>query len=367
MVKSGAVVRGTLDLVLMGVLALGLAALTGCGSSASGGGGGGTAPTGALASGGATIAYAVQGYEETDESVVGLAIGGSGSVASTSTLALPSALIVGAVATDSSGQIYVGGDLVPGFEILVYAAGATGTATPVRTITLNALNNVFFDPMSMQVDASGNLYVLSSSGSVAVFGPTANGAATPTQLLSTSGLIQLFSMAIDGTGKIYLSGATDTNGEILVYAAGATGGAAPAQTILSPAFTSTSTSETLTVFWGLGLDASNNLYAVLDTENLDSSGDVTSESAEVQEFAEGATGQATPVKTIGGSDTGITFGAGLRLDKAGNFYLANESDSGGTVVASLLGFGPNASGNVAPGLKLSSSTLTSPAPEIAVQ
>ncbi len=339
--------------------------MSGCGSSGSGGGGG-TAPTGALATGGATIAYSVQGYEETGETLVGLEIGGSGSIASTSTLALPSGLIVGAVATDSSGQIYVGGTLNPGYEILVYAAGATGTgtATPVRTITLDTLNE--FSPISMQVDASGNLYVLSASGSVAVFGPTASGEATPTQLISTSGLIEVFSMAIDGTGKIYLSAATETNGEILVYAAGATGSAAPAQTILSPAFTSTSNGGTLSIFWGLGLDSSGNLYAVMDTENFDSSGDTTSESAEVQEFAEGATGQATPLKTISGSATGITFGAGLRFDKAGNFYLANESESGSTVTASLLGFGPNASGNVTPGVELTSGALSSPIPEIAV-
>jgi hypothetical protein len=362
-------VRGTLDVVLVGGLALGLVALTGCGSSGNSGGGGGgggtTAPTGALASGGATTLYAIENYYEPNESILQFSLSGAGSVSPTSTLLAPTTLIVGAVATDSSGQIYVGGALNPGYEILVYAAGASGAATPLRTITLDAEGE--FYPVSMTVDASGKLYAAGESqdgsfSGVAVFDATANGAATPIQLIQNAGVQEPLSMAVDTSGKVYLSGLTDTSGEIVVFAAGATGNATPIQTISTVAATST----TVTVFWGLAVDASGDLYTVQDTETGDSSGDVTGMTAEIEEFAAGATGSPTPIKTISGSKTGLALGGGMRVDGVGNIYLANEVLAGTTVTNDLLAFGPNASGNVAPGLDLSSTALTSPAPEIAV-
>ena len=367
--KSGAMVRGTLDVVLMGVLALGLAALTGCGGINTGGSlfGGTPPPTGALAAGGAKDIYAVQtNGDESNESVLGFSLSGTGNVTPTSTLLPPPSLVVGSVTTDSTGQIYVGGNLNPGYVILVYAAGASGAATPVRTITLDALGE--FYPISMTVDASGKLYVAGgetedTNGGVAVFAADANGAATPLQLITNADLLEPLSMAVDTTGQIYLSGLTETKGEILVFAAGATGTPTPIHTISAPASSSTQVNS----FWGLAVDSQGSLYAVLDTENVDSSGHLTSVSAEIQKYLAAEIGNAAPATTIGGSSTGLGFGAGLRLDSAGNLYVANETLSGTTSSYNLLGFGPSASGNVAPGLELSSSSLTAPAPEIAVQ
>jgi hypothetical protein len=362
-VNLKAMVRGTLDLFLMGGLVLGVMTLTGCGSAS--GGGGGTSATGALASGGATTLYAIQtNHDESNESILQFSLSGSGSVAPTSTLLPPATLVVGAVATDSAGQIYVGGNLNPGYVILVYAAGASGAATPLRTITLDAEGE--FYPISMTVDASGKIYVAGSlEGSfsgVAVFDATANGAATPLQMIQNTDVQEPLSMAVDAAGKVYLSGLTETGGAILVFAAGSTGNVSPLQTISTIPATSTS----VTAFWGLAVNGYGDLYTVQNTETADLSGHITGVTAEVEEFAAGATGSPAPIKTISGSKTGLAFGGGLRLDSAGNLYLANEVLSGNTVTYDLLGFGPSASGNVAPGVDLSSSSLTSPEPEIAV-
>jgi hypothetical protein len=359
-------VRGTLDVVLMGVLTLGLVALTGCEGIHTGGTllAGGPAPTGALAAGGAKNIYAVQtNGDESNESILEFSLGGSGSVTPTSTLLPPPSLVVGSVATDSTGQIYVGGNLNPGYVILVYAAGSSGAATPVRTITLGE-----FYPISMTVDASGKLYVAggvteNTNGGVAVFAADAHGAATPLQMITNADLLEPLSMTVDTAGQIYLSGLTATNGEILVFAAGATGSATPIHTISAPASSSTQ----IVSFWGLAVDSQGSLYAVQDTETMAYYGGPTSVSSEIQKYLAEEIGNAAPAMTISGSMTGLGFGGGLRLDSAGNLYLANETLSGTTSTYNLLGFGPNASGNVAPGLELSSSLLTSPAPEVAVQ
>ncbi len=61
MVKSGAIVRGTLDVVLVAVITLGLVALAGCATEKPGGSLlEPPPPTGALAAGGAKDIYAVQ-------------------------------------------------------------------------------------------------------------------------------------------------------------------------------------------------------------------------------------------------------------------------------------------------------------------
>jgi hypothetical protein len=59
-------------------------------------------------------------------------------------------------------------------------------------------------------------------------------------------------------------------------------------------------------------------------------------------FAAGAIGDATPVATISGANTSIDQPTGMALDAAGNLYVAS---SGGN---QILEFAPGANGNVAP-------------------
>ncbi|HXX67818.1 MAG TPA: hypothetical protein VEK07_11580 [Polyangiaceae bacterium] len=59
-------------------------------------------------------------------------------------------------------------------------------------------------------------------------------------------------------------------------------------------------------------------------------------------FALGASGNAVPVRTIAGSNTGLASPLGIGVDSLGNVYVANRS--AGTVTV----YGPSASGNTAP-------------------
>jgi hypothetical protein len=314
-----------------------------------------TTTTGQLASGGATSVYVAQG-STTSDSILQFSATASGSVSPSATLLAPTSLQVFAVAVDSSGQIYVAGQLsqTGPFEILVYPAGSAGSATPTRTIT----QTFFGAPSAMIVSSSGLLYVTGYSSAIAVYSSTASGSAAPMALIqgSATQLGVEYDIAVDPSGNIYVTNDTAA-GTISVFAAGANGNVAPIRTI-TPASSST--------FAGIAFDSSGNLYAV---ENQTPASGAFPSVASIVEFAPGATGAATPTKTITAS--ALTDCGGLTRDSVGNLYLVDATFSGVSpnvsIVTSVLGFGPNASGAVTPGINLTSSAWTLGGGEIAVK
>jgi hypothetical protein len=338
--------------------------VAGCGSSKNGGagGGGGTiTPSGALAPGGAASIYTFRGLESGGSVIQVFSAGVTGSFSPTSTLVNPADQL-GALAVDTSGQLYVSAlDLTTGAdEIFVFAAEASGADTPVRTIVIDPNYPIIVN--SMTLDAAGRLYVAGWSGGakVEMFPAGANGMVTPTTVLTYpfSTVDEPVEVAVDRSGKIYMSNVSEkngqvTDGQILVFAAGAKTGDAPVETISTVAATATTQSR----FTGLTVDASGNIFAVEDSFTLDASGStVTSASAQIVEFAPGATGIATPVKAITSTEAGTVGWNGLQLDAAGNLYTASEVVVvGESVEYSLLGFGPSASGSVASGVTITPS------------
>jgi hypothetical protein len=340
--------------------------LAGCGSSSpsnSSNTGSGSGGLGQLATGGATSVYVIQNSTTVGAQnfILQFNASSNGTVSPAATLSPPSTMKVDSVATDSSGQIYVGGFVGSQAEILVYASGATGSATPLRTILESASSSVI--PAAITVDSAGLIYVAgpgtSSANSIAVFSAAANGLSTPIRLIQ--GAPQLSSMsdingiAVDASGNLYVATnvgtiTTDT-GLIAIFAAGATGNVAPTRTITSSAF-----------FTGIATDASGNIYAAEDTATS------TSSTAAIVEFSSGASGAATPSKTISGTATALTFGGGLSRDSAGNIYIMNVANlTTNTPTYNVLGFGPNALGNVAPGANFASSTWTYAGGQIALK
>jgi hypothetical protein len=373
--RSKTMCRAMSSAMLTGGLVLGL---TGCGGSD-----GRTGictvdcpvmPTGVLAAGGAASVYVIQSGNGFGDSILEFAAGSAQNATPIGTLTIRRDIKVYSVATDSLGQIYIGGVQVKGSvqvagEILVYAAGATGDATPVRTIFPESGTNLLFDSMDMAVDASGQIYVTGVPDGIAVFAAGANGAATPTRLIASGQLDGAIGLAVDATGEIFVSTETagsvagSTTGQILVYAAGANGSDAPVRVLTPPAGTAT----TNNFFLGLAVGPFGELYAAYDTETHDGSNNVTATSLEVQEFAAGASGAATPIKTISGAATGLTFGYDLQVDSVGNVYVVNVvGPDSSSATNSVLGFGPNANGNVAPGLTLISNSWSLPGFALAV-
>ncbi len=170
-------------------------------------------------------------------------------------------------------------------------------------------------------DSKGQLFVtgvVKGGRAIGVFKPGVNGCVKPKRTISDQG-----GLAIDSNNLLYVAnGATAT---IDIFPSGS--GTMEAQI---------GGSNTGLVAPGtVAVDASRNVY-VFDSKTVT-----------ISEFAAGATGNVAPMRTISGSNTGLSDGQGF------NFGLALSQTSGDIFVSnpgsnSILVFAANATGNVAP-------------------
>ena len=270
----------------------------------------------------ATTAYlwGFNAYTSWPQTVQTYQIGSATSSTSVSTLQLPLQSWGWALATDASGELYVGVSNVTGQQILVYGAGASGTATPNRVIDLP------YTPQSLFVDGSGNLYVGSSGAQqnivVSVYGPDASGQATPIRILQSANNEGLFDITVDTSGYLYVAGFPLYDSGNLpysfidVYAPDAEGSAEPVRSISFGVF-----------ICGIAVDGSGNVYASVESSLATGSSSPTS--VAVEEFSPQANGYATPTSVVtlpqqpvpvGETGAGGVGGGPVRFDGAGNIY-----------------------------------------------
>jgi len=241
-------------------------------------------------------------------SVSVFAAGSTGNVAPTATISGAGTGLSGpsGIALDSTGKIYVANS--NGNSITVYAAGATGNATP--TVTIYGTNTGLSFPNGLALDSTGKIYVANEDNStitVYAANPTyvptkspaivseissnfnvLNDAPTATISGTNTGLSCPHALALDATANIYIVNAgCDGGNSVTVYAASATGNAAPTATI-SGKNTNFDNPN------GIALDAEGDIYV----------GNQTS----VEVYAAKPTGSVTtaPVYTLTGTTTGLT-------------------------------------------------------------
>jgi hypothetical protein len=304
----------------------------------------------------------------------------SGSVSPTSTITGPADVIFNAVNVDATGNLYVGGEMYNsnpnagpgGVDILVYAPGATGKATPERTITPAGLEVLANNPISaLALDASGNLYVAAAvavgSGptgriysGISVFSPTANGGAAPSRVLAGSATTMGTSnqIALDSMGNIYIANVNPLGpASILIFKSGATGNVAP-DSILSGSNT------TIYYAQGVAVDSAGNIYVASLAQNTIPNSPPLGGTPSILEFGAGSTGNVAPTRIISGSATTMGELGNLRVDSAGNIYVLSENEQGSD---NILKFAPGATGNVAPIVSISSTAFLQLGGSIAVQ
>lgn len=334
--------------VIVIAVALELGMGSGCGSSAS------PAPTTTSTTVNATAAnvYVVQQPASGNGAILQFPATGNGSMSPTATLTMPVGFTTDSVATDRVGQIYVGGvSATSGPSVLVFAAGASGTATPSRTIlgTAGSTTN-FSTPIALALDSGGLLYVLGAGTqpSIAVYSAAATGAATPIRVLS--GALTQVSVAqdltVDAGGNIYVTSGSGTSWAVLVFGPGSVGNVAPVRTITS------SNGVALNGLQGIAADGNGDIFVV----NYPPGGPP----ATIVEFAAGASGNVTPVKTIAGPATGMVNVGGLTLDASANIYVVGSSSTTAPFGLTVSQFLSTVSGNVSPINTLSSSLWTMP-------
>lgn len=295
---------------------------------------------------------------------------------------------VNALAIDSNGNTYVAGNCSNTSTVSIFAAGATGSPSPVRSLTGTSC------PTGLALDGTGNLYVAGYTGSGSTYTAVVNtytagttGSATPTSTITEplpqgancfggvgvnagridvldNCVLALYSYPVsasgaatpsrtiqtfdaypgplweDGSGNLYV--ANGAVGGVAVFAAGASGYAQPTRFLFGPVIEYNPLSVVT--------DASGTLYALNDY--------VPTGAPNVLVYGPGANNNAAAINTIGGAATTLTSSVTGKpqLDPSGNLVILNAGTS------AVQFFAPGASGNAAPVHTISGAATTLSAP-----
>ncbi len=238
------------------------------------------------------------------------------------------------IAVDAKANMYVAnyGTSDGKGWVTVYAAGATGNVPPIRTIIgartgLDRPFGIALDPRNGDIYVANGFGGPSQMGTVTIYAPNANGNVAPIGTIAgtNTGLAEPVGLVLDAGGNIYVPN-PGVNSRILsrvtIYTAGSVGNVKPARTIEG-----SHTELSLPDY--VALDSSSNIYVDGGSKNR------------VTVYAAGANGNVAPIRTIAGSKTRLDGPSGLALDGSGKVYVANAN---GYVTVYAAG----ASGNVKP-------------------
>jgi hypothetical protein len=247
-------------------------------------------------------------------------------------------------ATPSAAQnVYVAGNVSAGAFAAEFALPTSVGVNVAPTTDLVGTATTMSDAHRIAFAPNGNLYVTDHSNNrVDIFAPGATGNIAPTA--SITGLNGPSGIAFDASGRLYVANQNSRNANantILVFAAGATGAATPVATI-------SGNTTLLNEPNGIALDASGKIYVC--NENGYS----------VTVYAANPVGNITtaPIADIVGSNVKLSGPHDLALDSAGNIYVANGGDFGGPYADTVTVFSAGATGNATPLATISGSNTT---------
>ncbi|HYB92336.1 MAG TPA: hypothetical protein VEC38_14965 [Candidatus Binataceae bacterium] len=255
------------------------------------------------------------------------------------------------IALDASGSLYVanadGGTNHLG-SITIYAAGSSGDAAPLVTITSSSTG---LDGASgIAVDSSGNIYVANqlAGGSVTIYSPGSYAAAAPIATIAgdKTRLYHPFGIAVDSRRNIFV---LNDDKAITVYGEGSAGNVTPKATI------KIDRGET-NVPTGIAVDPGGDLYvANFPGIECDLGSCSQTSTANVTVYPAGSNGNAKPIAAISGPRTGLKFPRAIAVDHDGGTYVGNQGRSKCTPCgcyptgpASVTVYSPGSNGDVAP-------------------
>jgi hypothetical protein len=267
------------------------------------------------------------------------------------------------ITVDTADDAYAPGNYPPTNDyagnILIFSAQTSGNVTPSEQL-VSTSQQLLLPAVDSYAGAGENvIYAVATDPtppfnlSIQVYAPGSTGTATPTGTLTSSSFTSNGTGPIDGlnagtNGLLYVleGGVVGGPGQVLVFADGAQGNAAPivtlggSNTLLGAA--------TLT---GIGTDGAGDIY-------VSAYGVSEYESGVILIFPPGSNGNVTPY-VIGAplsstNNTGLNTPMGVASDSYGNIYVVDQVNN------TLLVFGPGAQGNVAPARVISSPFIVNP-------
>lgn len=236
------------------------------------------------------------------------------------------------VAFDAANNIYVanvGGGSGSG-SVTVYSAGSRGNVAPIAEITGQPSGDQMIHPSDVALDAAGDIYVTGvTSNTVSVYAPGSNGDPTPIRYIKgaytkLNGPSYLY---VSPKGTLYV--ANYTGKSVNVYAPGANGDVAPVRMI-------TGINTGMYDASGVTVDGKGRIY-VSSYQPASQSGCC------VTVYAKNANGDAAPIQTISGAQTGLNGPDGIGLDSSDNIYVTQNPPNNAVTV-----FKKGANGDVAP-------------------
>ncbi len=183
-------------------------------------------------------------------------------------------------------------------DVTEFALGAGGDVPPISGIT--GADTGLSSPESVVLDATGDIFVANEGNdTVTEYAPGAMGDARP--VTTITGVSSPCRLALNAAGDLYVASLT---GSIAEYRLGSG----------APTLIATITGQQQPR--GLAVDTSGHLWVSESTINS------------INEYSATASGNAIPIASLGGPDTGLAAPQGLVFDSAGNLTVANAGTNG---------------------------------------
>jgi hypothetical protein len=192
-------------------------------------------------------------------------------------------------------------------DVTAYPLRSSGNVKPIATITDGA-DTQLSTPVGIALDSTGQIYVANGEN-VTVYPAGTNHNVTPLFTI-TGPSTYSDGIALDSHKNIYLvgrQGGTNGNGIVNVFAPDSKGNARPSATI---------TFDTKRLPTAVAVDSGGNVYIAGNYGGPGNKGSVGI-------YRPGSHGNAMPIATIDGTNTGINSPSSIELDSIGRIYVAN--------------------------------------------